>query len=141
MATVITSGTISADWLQFAPDSILDGQALANAGDTTSDEFMVGYDQGGVAVYVEADTTVDIDSTETLDAYLVTYASEADASAGTVAEQIPFFSVTGSATYEIGGKIAEYIPSEVGPWARVKLTTSGDESLDKVNVYLRRVSS
>jgi hypothetical protein len=138
MSTVITSGTISSDWLQFDPDNIYDGAALPNAGDTTSAEYAsAGYDQGGVAIYVDADTTVDIDSTETLDMFLITY----DAAGGSEVETIPFFSVTGPKTYEIGEKIAEVIPSEVGPWFRLKITASADESADKINAYPRRVSS
>jgi hypothetical protein len=137
MAQAITAGKISKDYVKFAPDSIFDGSALPNAGDLTSAEFMIGYDQGGVAVRVEADSTVNIDGTETLDLYLITYAS----SGGAEVETFPFGSITGATVFEIDGLIGEYIAGNVGPWARLKLTTSGDESGDTINAYLRRVPS
>lgn len=136
MATQLTDATISREWLKFDPDSIFASQALPDAGDSTSALFMAGLDQGGVGIQVEADTTVDIDATETLDIDLITY----DTSGGAEVSTIPIARITGAVTYEIGDEIAAYIPEDTGPWNRIKITTSADESDDDINVYLRYLS-
>lgn len=138
MAQAITDATLSKEWLKFSPDEIWAAQALPNATDLTSDLFMAGNDQGGVGIQIEADTTVDIDSTATLDVFLITY----DTSGGAEVSTIPLLANDNSTqkTYAIGEQIVAYIPEDTGPWNRLKITSSDDESDDDINAYLRYLS-
>jgi hypothetical protein len=137
MAQAITSGTLSEKWLKFDPDWIGEAQALPNATSSTSAEFEAGYDQGKLAIAVQADTTVNLDTTETL-LYELLYDAT---SGGDFTNSVTIGSLTGGVV-EIGDFLfPEYIPAEIGPFCKLKRTASGDQSAEKVNEFLRAVPS
>jgi len=140
MATPIVDGTLSREWTKFDPDSIWAAQALPNASDMTSAEFMAGYDQGKVGVQIEADTTVDIADGESLLIELIHDTS----TGGDYLDAITLYDQTASGAainFAVDEEIIAYIPEDVGPYCKLKITVSADESGDDINAYLRFLSN
>jgi len=139
MADAIATGTLSQKWVQFAPDSIWDGEALPNATTKTSSEFEVGKDQGKVSVAVRANTAISIADGESLTLTL----QKASASGGTFADEVQFYDATGDGAviaFAAGDIIAEIIPGSTDIYKKIVVETSADESSEDIDAFLRRVS-
>ena len=140
MAKSIAGNAISQKWLKFDTDWIDQTQALPNATDETSAVFQAGFDANGIAIIVQADTTVNIADGESLLYELLYDTSET----GAFASKLTLYDQTADGsdiTFEIGEDLfPEYNPGEIGPYCMIKRTTSADESADLVNEYLRYVT-
>jgi len=138
MPRAITSEKISKEWLKFDPDAIWDAEALPNATTKTSDEFMAGKDQGAIGIQVEAQTAISIADGQTLDINLL----HAETSGGSTTS-IPLFRGApsgGTLDFAAGDEIVAYIPEDIGPYCKLEVTASADESSETINAYLRYLS-
>ena len=138
MAEALSTATISEKWLKFDPDAIWSGEALPNADSKESDEFMVGFDQGGVAVRVVANTAISIADTESLTIELLH-----SATSGGSTTTVTLYSETasgGTIDFAAGAEIVEYVAGDIGPYAKLKVTTTADESSETVDAYVRYLS-
>jgi hypothetical protein len=137
-ARAITSQKLSKQYLEFAPDAIWAAQALPDSTTLSSSEFLIGQDQAGVAIRLEADTTVDIAAGQALTVQLKTGTSTGSYDTTTTI----YTADAGGVTFEIDDLIVEYCPSDQdqGIYAVLDVITDADESADKVNAYLRNVS-
>lgn len=136
MSTAITSATISREWTRFAPDAIWSAQALPNATTLDSSEFMVGLDQGSVGIQIEADTTVAIAAGQEL--LIELFSGSVSGTYDTT--QAMFKASAAGHTFEIDDEIVGFIPEDVGPYCKIRITTDADESGDDINAYLRYIS-
>jgi len=134
------TGTIGNDPAKFDPDYIMEAGALPNATDATTDAFMIGRTQGGVQLDIVADTTVDIADGESLTIELLHDTS----ATGDFADSVVIYDETASGsaiTFEIDDTIINYIATDdVESYNKLKITTSGNESLDKINAFPTTVS-
>ena len=140
MTTRDLTGTIGEEPAKFDPDYIYEAAALPNATDATSDVFKAGRTQGGVQVNVQADTTVSIADGESLTISLLSDTSES----GDYADALVLYDETASGsaiTFEIDEYIVKHIPADdIDSYNKLKITTSADESGDKINAFLQLVS-
>ena len=130
MATAITSGTIGSD-LYAAGDLIFENQNLANAGATTSSEFLLAQTMGAAQINIIAGE----DAIATGDTYVVTIVTS-PTSGGTFDNTIISQNVTVT-TVAAGGAVAQIaIPREVEEcYAKLVITTTGDSTGDDVTAY------
>jgi hypothetical protein len=130
MGTAITSGTIGGD-LYANPDLIFDDQNLANAGATTSSEFLLAQTMGKTQINIIAGT----DAISTGDTYVITIIT-APTSGGTFDNTILSQNVTVT-TVDAGDPVAQIaIPREVDEcYAKLVITTTGDSTSDEVTAY------
>jgi len=137
------TGTIGNDPAKFDPDYIYESAALPNATDATSDEFMLGRTQGGVQLDIIADTTVDIANGESLTIELL-HDAISDEEGGNFLDSVVIYDETASGsaiTFEIADTIINYIATDdVESFNKLKITTSGDESGDKITAFPTTVS-
>lgn len=135
------TGTIGEDKAKFDPDYIYEAAALPNATDATSDTFRIGRTQGGVQIEVQADTTVDIADGESLTIELL-YDTSAS---GDFADSVVIYDETASGAainFAVDAFIIKYIATDdVESYNKLKITTSADESGDKINAYPSRVAN
>ena len=134
------TGTIGQEPAKFDPDYIYEEAALPNATDATSGLFKLGRTQGGVQLNVEADTTVDIADGESLKIELLFDTSDA----GDFADSVVIYDETASGAainFAIGDTIINYIATDdVDSYNKLKITTSADESGDKINAFPTLIS-
>jgi hypothetical protein len=136
MATPITTGTIGAA-LKANPDAIFTAQALANAGATTSAEFMLAQTMGQVELKLVANGAVATGVGETLVITVVT----SPTSGGTFDNTIFSKTIPASTTIADGDEIAAYIPSRdvTECYAKLVVTSDFDASALDVDAYLVNV--
>jgi hypothetical protein len=129
-------GSVS-ERLQNRQDLIWAAEALPNATAKTSDAFRLGCTQDGVVVAVAANTAISIADTKGLKIEVEYSSTEAfTATDGTIV--LLDVTASGSAeTWAAGDLLGEIAIQEKGLWARVKVTTTADESSEKVDAYLR----
>ena len=138
MSKDIATNKIGQEWLKADPDVIWDAEALPNATSKTSDEFMIGFDQAGVGLQVEADAAIVIADGETL-LFELFYGSVKGASK-TDSVVLASYAPSGSSANIAAGEIVAYVPEDIGPYAEVKVTASEDQHLKTVTVYPRYIS-
>lgn len=140
MTTRDLTGTIGNDPAKYDPDYIYEAAALPNATDATSGVFKAGKTQAGVQIVVQADTTVDIADGESLTIELLYDTSET----GDYADSVVIYDETASGAainFAIDETIIKYIPTDdVESYNKLKITTSADESDDKINAFPTLVS-
>lgn len=140
MTTRDLSGSFTDEYAKFDPDYIYEEGALPNATDATSGVFKMGKTQGGVQLVVEADTTVSIANGESLKIEVLYDTSET----GDYTDSVVIYDETASGaaiTFEIDDAIIKYIATDdVESYNKLKITTSADESGDKINAYPTLVS-
>lgn len=131
MATAITSGTIGGD-LYANPDIIWEDQNLANAGATTSSEFLLAQTMGATQINVIAGA----DDISTGDTYVVTVVTS-PTSGGTFDDTIISQNVTVT-TADAGDAVCQIaIPREIEEcYAKLVITTTGDSTADEVTAYI-----
>ena len=124
----------------FSPDEFWMAQALPNATSMTSDVFRIGRTQGGVQIAVLANTTVALAASANMRVELLYDTS----STGDFADSVVLYSnedSTAAVTFEIGDVIAKYIaPDNVDSYNKLKITTSADESADKIDTEITLVA-
>jgi len=134
------TGTIGNDPAKFDPDAVYEAAALPNATDATSAVFKAGRTQGGVQLNVQADTTVDIADGESLTVELLSD-TEVD---GAFAASLVIYDETASGSainFAADAYIVKHIcADDIESFNRLKITTSGDESGDDINVFLSSVA-
>lgn len=131
MASAIATTKIGGD-LYSESDFIFENQNLANAGATTSSEFLLAQTMGATQINIIAGQ----DGIATGDTYVVTIVT-ADVSGGTFDNTILSQNVTVT-TVAAGGAVAQIaIPREVSEiYAKLVITTTGDSTADDVTAYL-----
>lgn len=139
MTTRTLSGSIS-DPFKFAPDAVFDATALGNAAAITSSAFKFGGSQSGVQLNILANTAISIADTKAITVSLLTDTAED----GSFATEKVLFTVTAATTPEtwaIGDTIVKYVSTEEDlQWAKVKVTTTADESSEKIDGYLTYIA-
>ena len=130
MAKEIATNKIGGD-LYSASDLIFENQNLANAGATTSSEFLLAQTMGGAQINIVAG----VDAIATGDTYVVTVVTS-PTSGGTFDDTVISQNVT-VVTVAAGDPVAQIaIPREVGEvYAKLVITTTGDSTADDVTAY------
>lgn len=131
MAKAIATNEIGGD-LYCEGDLIFSDQNLANAGATTSAEFLLAQTMGAAQINIIAGT----DGVSTADTYVVTVIT-ADASGGTFDNTAISTNITVAGTETAGdllGTIA--VPREVAEiFSKLVITTAVDATADEVTAY------
>jgi len=129
MATPIVDHTIGSD-LKATPDAIWTAEALPDSTAASSDAFLLGQTVAGVEVKVVVDTGV------TLTAALLIELQTCATSGGTYVTQVAKTVALGAiaAGDELAGLVLGREVSDM--YAKVKLTTTEDESAGKVDAYM-----
>jgi hypothetical protein len=124
----------------FHPDKFWQAQALPNATSMTSPVFRMGRTQGGVQLGLFANTTVALAASANMRVELLHDTS----ATGDFIDSVVLYSnedATDAVTFEIGAVIAKYIaPDNVESYNKLKITTSADESADKIDTKLTLVA-
>lgn len=132
------SGTIG-EPTKFAGDYIFDATALGNATSITSSAFEFGNCQSSLQLNILANTAISIADTKSLTVTLLTDSS----ATGNFATEKVLFTVTAATTPEtwaIGDTIVKYVSTDEDlKYAKVKITTTADESSEKVDGYLTHI--
>lgn len=133
------TGTISDD-LKAAPDAILTAQALPNATSALSGIFLGGKTQDALEIVVEANTAISIADTFRLAFEIFGAVTRA----GSYAKESTIYDETasgGAITFDAGDTIAVIALNRTNSvFNKVNIITTADESSEKVDVYIRRVS-
>lgn len=133
------SGTISDD-LKAAPDVIWSAQALANAGTITSGEFLFGGVQDALEVVIKANTAISIADGQTIEIAI----QGASASGGSFAQEAIIYRGApsgGTLDFAAGDTIAVFASNRaLSVFNKLTITTSADESSEKVDAYMRQAS-
>ena len=127
---------IGSEDLKAYGDYIFKDVSLENAGASTSSAFRMGGTHAGIEVKIQAATEIVIAATKTITIEI----NVDDAEDGSFATNV-FSKVLAPQTIAIDDIIAKYIPDvELEEmFAKVVITTDDDQSLDKVNGYIRGV--
>lgn len=119
-------------------DKIFDAQALPNATTVTSSAFRFGKTQGQVEIEVFANTAVAIAAAQSMQIEILWDYDEA----GSFSDSKEIYdSGTGGVSFSAGDSIAKYTPeTDVEHYCKLKITTSADESSEKVDANIYRVA-
>jgi len=123
-------GVIGSD-LKFASEYILNEASLKSAGVTESDAFMLGQAQSSQEVVLIAATDITVGAASKI--IVEIFHSDTKDGSFTLAEKISEFTDT---TWGIGAEMLRYVPnSNIKLFCKIKITTNGDQSADKVTCY------
>jgi len=121
-------------------DSVFDAQALPNATTVTSSAFKFGKSQSGVELVVSANTNISIADSKQLKVEIL-YDTADD---GSFASSKVVYDVTASGsavTFAVNDVISATVPDKaIETWAKVKVTTTANESSEKIDAFIYRVS-
>ena len=134
------TGTIS-EKLKAEPDLIFDGDAMPNSGNTSSDAFRLGGDQGAREIVFELDTAF----TMTTATYLQVDIMECATEAGVYSVlNRAYYTLASGATVITTATALELfryvIPTDALEWGKVKVTTTDNMAAETAFCWLTPVS-
>ncbi|OGV45854.1 MAG: hypothetical protein A2017_18310 [Lentisphaerae bacterium GWF2_44_16] len=129
------TGTISGSEIKAYGDYLWKAEALPNNTNKTSEAFLLGKAQNAIDLVVEANTNISIADSKQLKLEILAGETE-DGDFESVATIYDRTASGTPITFTAGDEIARYtIPSNVGPYIKIKATTTADESSEKITVY------
>jgi hypothetical protein len=122
---------------------VFDAETLPNATTKTSEAFKFGQCQAGLELVIYANTNISIADTKQLKFELL-YDENDTSESGDYSESIVLYDVTAdgaAVTFTAGDVICQCVPETfVGVNCKVKITTTANESTEKVDAFVYRIA-